>query len=73
MPKLYMEQLTYMTAVTQLLNGSDLPKSNEYEVKVLLTDSETGKIVAKWDNEHFDNDWSIEFVDPEPDEESTVV
>lgn len=73
MAKLFMEQLAYMTAVTELLNGSDLPKSNEMEIKVLLIDSETENIVAKWDDEHGTSDWSVELVNPEPSEERTIV
>ena len=73
MAKLFMEQLEYMTAVTEMLNGSNLPKSSEMEIKVLLIDSGTENIVAKWDDEHGVSDWSVEFVNPEPNEERTNV
>lgn len=73
MPKLFMEQLEYMTAVTNMLNKSDLPKSNEYKVKVLLMDTETDSIVAKWDDNHSETDWGVEFVNPVPEEVSRIV
>jgi len=73
MAKIFMEQLEYMTAVTEMLNDSSLPKSSEMQIKVLLIDPGTENIVAKWDNEHGDSDWSVEFVNPEPDEERTIV
>lgn len=72
MPILRKEQLEYVTAVTGMLNGTILPASNEYGIKVILVDNETQTPVAKWEDTHFDNDWGLEFVAPSVGEEDRI-
>lgn len=72
MPILRKEQLDYITAVTGMLNGTVLPKSNEYGIKVVLVDKETDILVARWEDTHGDNDWGLELLAPSKSEEDRV-
>lgn len=54
----YIEQLRYVTAVTEMLNASKLPEEKDFYIKVQLVESGAHEVVGEWSDEIADDCWS---------------